>query len=103
MQNEKKSISKSDRKLIKKWNFNEDSELLITAIGGYFGMVLEKNVPDTKWVIEDDKSSQYYHFNVINIRNKKKVNPVEVINDLANLMVENKEINFEHFIKWLVE
>ncbi|MFR7592411.1 MAG: hypothetical protein ACLUVC_13295 [Longibaculum sp.] len=66
-------------------------------------MVLEKNVPDTKWVIEDDKSSQYYHFNVINIRNKKKVNPVEVINDLANLMVENKEINFEHFIKWLVE
>lgn len=103
LQSEKKSVSKSDRKLIKKWKFNEDSELLITAIGGYFGMVLEKNVPDTKWVIEDDKSSQYYHFNVINIRDEKKVNPVEVINDLATLMIEKKEINLDHFIKWIIK
>lgn len=102
-QNEKKTVSKNDRKLIKKWKFNEDSELLITAIGGYFGMIMEKNIPNTKWVIENDKTSPYYHFNVINIRNEKKVYPVEVINDLASLIVEKKEVDLDHFIKWLIE
>lgn len=102
-QNEKKTVSKNDRKLIKKWKFNEDSELLITAIGGYFGMIMEKNIPNTKWVIENDKSSPYYHFNVINIRNEKKVYPVEVINDLVSLIAEKKEVDLDRFIKWLID
>lgn len=96
---EKKNTPKQFRKYIKIWEFNEDTQLLISAIGGYLGMVMDAEIEDTHWELEVNPQSSDYNLSIINKRNEAHINPIKVVDEIATGIVEKRNIDMDATIE----
>ena len=81
------------------WRFSEDSELIITAVGGYLGMVMVNEIPGAKWVLDTYKRSVSYNNAVIKKDTGGQLEPVMITDVISSKLVDQDEVGIDSMIE----
>lgn len=84
---------------ITKWEFTEDSILIIMAVGGYLGMVMIEELPNSRWELDTHKKSVDYNKAVIIKQTGGQLSPTRITDVIAFKLIKYKYCDIDGMIE----